>query len=177
MTRWSRWVLRHKGLVALLWLAVLVPAALATSKVSDRLSQQVDLPGQKGYEANEAILRAYGTGGYQLPLVPVIGLPQGVTVDQPDARRTLGRAFAALARQPGTRVVSFATTGDRRFVGAGGRTTFGLVFVPQQPVLGGAGPPCSPRRCSAASARWRCWRTCSARPWPSCRCWSRRPPS
>jgi RND superfamily putative drug exporter len=136
-------VLGHKRLVGLVWLAVLIPAVLATPKVSDRLSQQFALPGQPGYEANQRIVRTYGNGGYQLALVPVIGLPRGVTVDQPAARQALGRAIEALGRQPGMRVASYLSTGDRRFVGADGRTTFALVFIPPQPILGGPdlGPP------------------------------------
>ena len=143
MAGWSRLVLGHKRLVGLLWLLVLVPAVLATAKVSDRLSQQFALPGLPGYEANQRIVRTYGNGGYQLALVPVISLPAGVTVDQPAARQALGRAFQTLARQPGLRVASYPGTGDRRFVGADGHTTFALVFVPPQPILGGPdlGPP------------------------------------
>jgi hypothetical protein len=66
-----------------------------------------------------------------------------VTVDRPDARRALGRGFAALARQPdqaeraGLRVVSYPSTGDRRLVSADGRTTYALILPPLQPLLGG----------------------------------------
>jgi RND superfamily putative drug exporter len=149
MARWSRLVLSHKWLVALAWLLVLAPSLLLVSKVEGRLSQQFALPGQPAYEANQRILDAYGNGGPGQALVAVVGLPEGMTVDRPGARRALGRGFAALARQPdqagradhagraGLRVVSYPGTGDRRFVSADGHTTYGLIFTPLQPLLGG----------------------------------------
>src|SRR6266540_2420299 len=156
MTGWSRFVLRHKLLVALFWLAVLLPGAIATGHVAGRLSQQFALPGQKAYEANQAILHTYGNGGEQLALVPVVSLPAGATVDDEGARKTLGRAFGALARQPGLRVVSYASSGDRRFVGAGGHITFGLVFVPPQRLIGAAdlGPGVTRALQQALPADW-----------------------
>jgi putative drug exporter of the RND superfamily len=143
MARWSTLVLGHKRLVALAWLLVLAPSLLLVSKVEGRLSQQFALPGQSAYEANQRILRTYGNGGPGQALVAVVRLPQGATVDRPDARRALGRGFAALARQPdqaeraGLRVVSYPSTGDRRLASADGRTTYALILPPLQPLLGG----------------------------------------
>jgi putative drug exporter of the RND superfamily len=143
MARWSRLVLGHKWLVVLAWLGVLVPSLLLVSRVEGRLSQQFALPGQPAYQANQQILRTYGNGGPGQALVAVVGLPPGVTVDRPDARRALGRGFGALAHRPGQpgqaslRVLSYPGTGDRRLVSADGRTTYGLIFPPLQPLLGG----------------------------------------
>jgi putative drug exporter of the RND superfamily len=156
MTRWSSFVLRHKLLVALFWLAVLLPGAMATRHVAGRLSQQFALPGQKAYQANQAILHTYGNGGEQLALVPVVSLPAATTVDDAGARQALGQAFGTLARQPGLRVVSYASSGDRRFVGAGGHITFGLVFVPPQRLIGAAdlGPGVTRALQQALPAGW-----------------------
>jgi RND superfamily putative drug exporter len=129
MNRLSRLVLGHKLLVALAWLVLTGAGAAAASGIADRLTGQTDQPGQPGYEANEAILRTYGTGADN-PVVPVVTLPAGTTVDSAGTREALDRAFRAGAAATGARVVSFADTGDRRFVGAGGRTTFGLAFGP-----------------------------------------------
>jgi RND superfamily putative drug exporter len=128
MTRLSSFILRHKRLVILLWLAVAVAGMAASATVSSRLSYQFNLPGQPGYEANQAILRAYGTGGSTLPLVAIVTPPPGTSLQAPAARQALGRAFAQLARQPGLRVVSYASTGDRRLLATDGRTSYGLVF-------------------------------------------------
>jgi uncharacterized membrane protein YdfJ with MMPL/SSD domain len=97
MAGWSRFVLGHKRLVLLFWLVCLVPAVLGTMQVGGRLSADTAMPGEPGYQANQEILRRYGTGGAKEPLVPVVGLPAGLTVDSP----ALGQAFDALARHTG----------------------------------------------------------------------------
>jgi putative drug exporter of the RND superfamily len=128
MTRLSSFVLGRKRLVISFWLAVAIAGMAASATVSSRLSPQFNLPGQPGYEANQAILRSYGTGGSTLPLVAIVTPSPGTSVQTPAARQALGRAFAPIARQPGLRVVSYASTGDRRLLAADGRTSYGLVF-------------------------------------------------
>ncbi|MDR0345427.1 MAG: MMPL family transporter [Nocardiopsaceae bacterium] len=140
---WSRWVLSHKWLVVGCWLIALLAGGLASEKVGSKLSQEFALPGEPGHEANVAILRSYGNGGLQQALAAVFRLPPGESALSPPGRQVLAQAFGALTRERGMRVVSFANTGDRRFVSADGRTAFGLVFTPPRPVLGGPdpGPP------------------------------------
>ncbi len=130
MTSLSNFVLRHKLLIGVFWVVVLLAGGATASKVSSRLSQQFSMPGTRSYAADQAILRAYGNGAGALPMAPVITLPAGTTVDSPGVKAALGKGFGAVARDPRLRVVSYATTGDRRFVSADGRTTFGLVFPP-----------------------------------------------
>ncbi len=98
--------------------------------MSARLSFDFSLPGARSYQAGQAILRTYGNGAGSYPLVPVVTLPEGTTVTSPGVRQRLARAFGAVARDPRLRVVSYASTGDRRLVSADGRTAFGLVFLP-----------------------------------------------
>jgi putative drug exporter of the RND superfamily len=128
--RLSGFLLRHKPAVLLFWLAVLVVGVLVTPSVEQRVSNDFSLPGQPGYEANEAIARIYGSGGHSQPIVPVVHLPAGRTVDDPRVREGLRQAFATLSRDLGVRVASYATGGDRRFVSPDGRTTFALVSLP-----------------------------------------------
>ncbi|MEU5883818.1 MMPL family transporter [Spirillospora sp. NPDC047279] len=132
-------VLRHKLIVMLLWLAATCAGAFAVTQVTDRLKEDFAPPGSAARTANEMIAREYGTGGSHPPLVPVITLPAGQTVDSPAARKALGEAFGSAARSLDARVVSYAGTGDRRLVGTDGRTTFGLVFPRQEPGDGGGG--------------------------------------
>ena len=129
MTRLSGWLLRHRRLVLLSWLAVLAVGVVLTPAVNQRMSGDFSLPGQPGYQANLAIAETYGSGGHAHPTVPVITLPPGTTVDSPGVRDRLRQGFRALARDLDARVTSYATTGDRRFVSADGRTTYGLVFL------------------------------------------------
>ncbi|XVQ15343.1 MMPL family transporter [Spirillospora sp. CA-255316] len=137
MNGFSGFVLRHKRLIGLLWLVVACAGALATAQVTDRLKEEFTPPGSAARDANEAIARTYGTGGAEKPLVPVITLPAGRDVEAPEVRRALRQAFAAAEERFGARTVSYAAGGDRRLVGADGRTTVGLVF-PRQ-AAGGPG--------------------------------------
>jgi RND superfamily putative drug exporter len=128
--RLSRFLLRHRLAVGLCWLVILAVGIATAGTVSGRLSTNFSLPGAKSYETNQAILRVYGNGGDARPLLPVVTLAAGTTVDSPGVRPALERAFGAVARDPRLRVVSWTSTGDRGFVSADGRTTFGMVFPP-----------------------------------------------
>jgi putative drug exporter of the RND superfamily len=131
MPRLTDFLLRHKLAVVAAWLVVLVAGGAAAGVVPGRLSQEFSFPGQEGYEANVAILEAYGTGGPGNPLVPVVTLPEGTTVDTPGTADALDRAFGVLAADPRLRVLAWpATTGDRRLVADGGHTLYGLVWGP-----------------------------------------------
>ena len=83
MHRLSHFVLAHKRLVALSWLAIFVAGVIATPHVTNRLSLEFSLPGSKGFEANEAIVSRYGNGGPAAPLVPVVTLPEGTSATDP----------------------------------------------------------------------------------------------
>ncbi|HTE70422.1 MAG TPA: MMPL family transporter [Actinomycetes bacterium] len=138
MPHLTEFLLRHKLAVVAAWLVVLVAGVAAAGVVPGRLSQEFSFPGEEGYEANVAILRSYGNGGPGNPLVPVVTLPPGTTVDSPGAREALDRAFSAVAADQRLRVLAWpATTDDRRLVVDGGRTVYGLVWGPYQGPDGG----------------------------------------
>ena len=102
---------------------------LAAAQSGHRLSVAFDLPGQPAYETNAAIVREFGSGGDNAPLVMVVRLPAGTTVDTPGIRGRLASAFGwAAAALPGARSASWVSTGDRAFVSADGRTAFGLLY-------------------------------------------------
>jgi putative drug exporter of the RND superfamily len=139
MPRLSRFLLGHKLAVAAAWLLVLVGGMAAAGAVPARLSQEFAFPGEEGYEANVAILRAYATGGPGSPLVPVVTLSEGLTVDSPGVRAALAAAFGGVAEDPRLRVLAWpATTEDRRLVADGGRTVLALVWEPWRGVDAGA---------------------------------------
>ncbi len=129
MGRFTELVVRRRRLVALLWLLALLLGGFASSVLSSHLSQSFEIPGTPSDIADSAIAARYGTTE---PLVPVIKLPAGMTASQPRVRADLQAGFAAIAGLAGAsgRVVSYATTGNRDFVAADGRTTFGLYFAP-----------------------------------------------
>jgi len=137
MTRLTRFVLDHKRLVLGLWLAVTVAAFAAIGPAGSSLSQEFNVPGREGFQTNKELAEIYGNGGDVAPIVPVIQLRQGTTVDSPGVRRELAAALAKVeAALPQARTASYASTGDRAFVSDDGRTTFALVIIP---ALGGVG--------------------------------------
>jgi RND superfamily putative drug exporter len=131
MTTLTTWVLRHKRLVLGFWLAVTIAAFAAIGPAGSALSQQFNVPGREGFETNKELAAIYGNGGDVAPLVPVVTLPQGKTVDSPGVSGELETALAKVeAALPGASTASYASTRDRAFVSDDGRTTFGLVYIP-----------------------------------------------
>src|SRR5215212_5445385 len=128
MIRLTNVVLGHKRLVLGFWLAVIVAAFAAVGPAGDSLSQQFSVPGREGFETNREVAATYGNGGDVAPLVPVVALPHGKTVDSPGVAHELDAALARVeAALPQARTASYASTGDRAFVSNDGRTTFALV--------------------------------------------------
>jgi putative drug exporter of the RND superfamily len=125
----TRWVLAHKRIVVLAWLVLAVAGAVAAGPASRALDPEFSVPGREGWETNVAIAERYaGTGGSAAPLLAVVTLPPGQRVDAPGVRDDLRRVDARLEHAlPGARLASLASTGDRGFVSADGRTTFALV--------------------------------------------------
>jgi putative drug exporter of the RND superfamily len=138
MTRLTAWVLDHKRLVVGFWLVVTIVAFAAIQPAGNALSQQFNVPGREGFETNRELAAIYGSGGDVAPLVPVVRLPQGTTVDSPGVDRQLDAALARVeAALPKARVASYASTGDRAFVSDDGQTTYAFVYIPD---LGGVNP-------------------------------------
>jgi RND superfamily putative drug exporter len=126
----SRFVLRHKLAVVAFWAAVLAAGVPASAHLSSRLSGQFALPSASSYQANQQILRVYGNGGDGYPEVVAVTLPPGETAGGSAGRVGLRRAFGAVAAIGGLRVADYADTGDRAFLTADPRVSYGLVFTP-----------------------------------------------
>ena len=138
MTTMTRWVLAHKRLVVGFWVVMTVAAFAAIGPATKALSPQFTVPGREGFETNHAIAATYGNGGDVAPIVPVLRLPAGKTVDSPGVTRELQGALAKVAAAlPQARIASYASTRDKAFVSADGRTTFALVYIPAK---GGVDP-------------------------------------
>src|SRR6266478_5817174 len=138
----TRFVLRHKALVALFWVVVAAVGVMTISGTTHRMTNSFAMPGQ-AFKVDDQIARQYGNGGSQAPYLPVITVPAGQKITDPAVAAATGRAFAALARAiPGVRIADYATTGNRAFVTSDGRSTFALVYT--APVSGFGGPNLGP---------------------------------
>jgi len=136
VTTLTRWVLRHKKLVTGLWVLVTIAAFASIQPASDTLSEEFPVPGREGFETNRQIASIYGNGGNIAPIVPVVTLPAGTTVDSPGVTEELDAALARVqGALPDARVSSYASTGDPAFVSDDRRTTYALVSIPLVPGL------------------------------------------
>jgi putative drug exporter of the RND superfamily len=127
MRRIAEFVLRHRRLIGVGWLLIIIAGVLLTQRTNDRLVVDFSLPGQPGTETANQIDQEFHAGGKTAPYVVTITAPAGQTVSQQSA--AIGRAFAAVAQKvPDTRVVDEANTGDDVFRTKDGRTAYALVF-------------------------------------------------
>ncbi|MEJ7901159.1 MAG: MMPL family transporter [Thermomicrobiales bacterium] len=133
----SRFVLKHKPWVIGFWLTLVALAVVLTPTVFDRLSEDFSVPDTESYQAITDLTAIYGNNGTSNPIVPVVTLPEGMTVASPGIRGELLEIESrVLEARPEARVVSYASTGDPAFVSDDGRTTFALVYLP----VSGDGP-------------------------------------
>ena len=135
MSALTRWVLAHKRTVVIFWIALTVVGFASVNSATKALDQKFSVPGKEGWEANVAIKENFhGTGGDSAPIGPVVTLPQGKTVDSPGVDSQLTQVDKRLEHAlPGARIASFASTGNRAFVSADGRTTFAIVYPQPDP--------------------------------------------
>jgi RND superfamily putative drug exporter len=156
MTALTRFVLRHKALVALFWVAVAAAGVLTIGGTVHRMTNSFAMPGQ-AYQVDNQIARQYGNGGDQTPYVPVITAPAGDRITDPAVAAATGRAFATLARTiPDVRIADYATTHNGAFVTKDGRSTFALVYTADVNGFGGAnlGPAMDRALTAALPSGW-----------------------
>ncbi|HEX7355518.1 MAG TPA: MMPL family transporter, partial [Mycobacteriales bacterium] len=140
MDRLTDLCLRHRRIVALLWLVVTLVGLGTAGGLQKRLDATFSLPGQKAYEVNQAIQQAYGNGGNASPIVIAV-TDRSTRLDTPAARAALTTAFTKAAEvgrpmpfralYPGTPGAA-GSVDDAALLSHDGHTAFGLVLQPQQ---------------------------------------------
>jgi putative drug exporter of the RND superfamily len=130
----TRWVLAHKKTVVISWLVLTIAGIAAAGPASRALDQEFSVPAKEGWETNLAINEQYRGTGDVAPLIPVTTLPAGESIDSAGVKADLKRVDARLQDAlPGSRIASYASTGNEAFVSDDGRTTFALVYPPPDP--------------------------------------------
>ena len=129
MASLTRWVLAHKRTVVITWIVLTIAGIAAAGPATDALESEFSVPGKESWETNVAIAQQYGGDrNGTAPLIPVVTLPKGETVESPGVRAELTRLDRRLDDAlPGARIASYPSTGDRTFVSDDGRTVFALV--------------------------------------------------
>ncbi len=131
----TRWVLSHKRTVVIAWVVLTIAGIAAAGPASDALEPEFSVPDKEGWETNQVIAQRYQeTGGDTAPLVPVVTLPEGESVESPQVQKELAQIDARLDEAlPNARIASYASTGDDTFVSDDGRTTYALVYPQPDP--------------------------------------------
>src|SRR3954465_5389180 len=121
MTSITRWVLSHRRLVIAFWILTTVVGLATVSQSSSSFDQKFSVPGREGWQTGQRIKEIYKTGGENLPLLPVVTLPAGKTVDSPGVRAQLADIDRRAAKAiPQGRIASFAATRPPALASQGG---------------------------------------------------------
>jgi len=135
MSSLTRWVLAHKRIVVLAWVALTIAGLAAAGPASKALQTEFSVPDKESWKTNVEIAQRYhadrnGTS----PLLPVVTLPEGKTVSSPGVAAELKQIDERLkAALPGARIASYSSTGSDAFVSKDGRTAFALVYPRPNP--------------------------------------------
>src|SRR3954468_22930848 len=114
MRRIAEFVLRHRRLVGLTWLIIVIAGVALVQKTNKRLVIDFSLPGQPGTQTANQIDREFHAGGKTAPYVVTVTMPGSQKVTGHEAQ--VAQAFAAVQnRVPQVRLVDEANTGDRAF--------------------------------------------------------------
>jgi putative drug exporter of the RND superfamily len=128
LARLAHVIMRRRKSVIAVWLVLTIFGAFSAQEVSKRWFQSFSIPGYSAYEANQRTLKTFGSGE-QAPLVAVFHSSGDVT-----KATGIQRAVAAAAGvNPGSRVSSYFSTGDRVYVSKDGHTTFAEIYPPGMP--------------------------------------------
>ena len=85
----TRWVCTSASWSSV-WVVLTIAGIATSGPAIDALEPGFSVPNKEGWETNEAIAARYGdTGGDTAPLVPVVTLPAGKTVDSPGVKAEL----------------------------------------------------------------------------------------
>jgi RND superfamily putative drug exporter len=127
----TRWVLAHKRIVVIGWIALTIAGIAASGPATERLANDGSVPDKESWETSVEIAARYDGNpqGSSSPLLPVVTLPPGTSVDSPGVKAELAAVDARLRKAlPHARIASFASTGSRAFVSKDGRTVFALAY-------------------------------------------------
>ncbi|MFU8850857.1 MMPL family transporter [Micromonospora sp. SL1-18] len=104
-----------------------------TGSTIDRLTYEARLPDRPSQEANDAFAQQFNrTGGRNAPLLLVVTVPEGTTVDSPAVRQEWGTLVQSVTPQGG-RSASYVNPGGDSLVSADRRTTVALLYPPANP--------------------------------------------
>src|SRR2546430_17168097 len=128
LARLAHVIVRRRRAVIGAWIVLTLFGGFSAGQVSKRWFQSFSIPGYSAYEANQRMLKTFGTGE-QAPLVAVFHSSGHVT-----KATGIERAVEAAAKvNPGSRVSSYFSTGEPVYVSQDRHTTFAQIYPPGRP--------------------------------------------
>jgi RND superfamily putative drug exporter len=131
--------LRHRRVVALVWITLTVVGVITVSSATGGLSHNFNTPGTAGYDANVHIIKSLGIDGNEQPTIAVLHLPAGEGMDTAAGQAAAARTFAAANRAGHVAVADYANTHDPKLISRDAQTTWALIDVPNPDVGAGQG--------------------------------------
>jgi RND superfamily putative drug exporter len=121
----GHWIARRRLLVIGVWIVLTVFGAFAAGQVSKRWFESFSIPGYSAFEANQQVLKTFGSG--ERPPYVVVWHAAG-DVTRIAAVKTAAAAVAKVV--PHARSSSFFSTGSTAYVSKDGQTTFLELYPP-----------------------------------------------
>src|SRR3977135_1405267 len=116
MTSITHLVLRHRRLVALVWIALAVVGVVTVSSATGGLSPTFKPPGTAGHDANPRIIKSLGIDGNEQPTIGVLHLPAGEGMGTAAGQAAAARTFAAANRAGHLAGADYANTHDPQLI-------------------------------------------------------------
>ena len=129
MERLGTLVIKRRWLIVGLWLLLTVAGAAAAGKLADRWFESFSIPGFSAYEANQRVVKAFGSGE-QPPLIAVLSSPDQEITSVAGVEDAIDAAVAAMPE--GTRVGSWFDTNAPMYVSEDGHTMVATIYPPGQ---------------------------------------------
>src|SRR5258705_3031838 len=139
MKKITPFAIRHRKLVALVWILLSAAGALTLSSSTSRLTHTFATPGNPGYDTNQRLLQRFGVDGNEQPTIAVLHLPPGQTMRSSAGRATAAQTFAAAPKAGQLAVADYANTQNATLISSDGRTTWALINMPNPDTPVGTG--------------------------------------
>jgi RND superfamily putative drug exporter len=139
MTKITPFAIRHRRLVALVWILLAAGGLLTLSSTTGRMTHTFATPGNPGYDTNLRILQTFGVDGNEQPTIAVLHLPPGQTMHSAAGRAIAAKTFAAAPQAGQLAVADYATTHNPKLISSDGRTTWALINMPNPDTPVGSG--------------------------------------
>jgi RND superfamily putative drug exporter len=131
--------LRHRKLVALVWILLATAGVLTLSSTTSGFTHSFATPGTPGYDTNHRLMQRLGIDGNEQPTIAVLHLPAGQSMHSAAGQAAAARTFAAIPRAGHVAVADYANTHNAKLVSRDGRTTWALINMPNPDIPLGAG--------------------------------------